>query len=307
LKVLVIGQGSIGVRHARVARALGARIGVVTKRADIEPGALRFDTIDAARTFAPDVVVIANETGRHKEALAMVASALPPARVLVEKPVFARDEAPPPGTPSTTWVGYCMRFHPALQAVVDHVRGRTLYAVHATVGQHLAQWRPGTDYRSSYSARAGEGGALRDLSHELDLVYLVAGRHKMVAALSGHVSDLETQSEDCASLLMETERCPHVTVHMDTIDRVPRRTLVVHAQGTTAEADMVRNIVRIDGEERSVDVERDTIYAKQLAAVADRDARWLCTIDDARQTLRLISAAEMSARTKTFVRSGEAT
>lgn len=292
--VLVVGAGSIGLRHARVGASLGAQVALVTMRTDVA-GAC-FSSVEAVSGFAPDVVVIANETGKHRAALAAVGRRWPATKVLVEKPLFAKDEPLPPETPAVTWVGYCLRFHPAVQAVVEHVRGRRLYSMHATVGQHLSQWRPGSDYRTSYSARAREGGALRDLSHELDLAQLLGGSWRRVAALVGHVSDLETAADDCGSLLIETERCAHVTVHVDVIDRAPRRSLVVHAEGATVEADLVAGVARIDGVAREVEsANSDAMLARQLRAVVEDDARWLCSVTEAGATMRLIAASEQAA------------
>ena len=41
-------------------------------------------------------------------------------------------------------------------------------AVRVECQSWLPYWRPERDYRESYSARADEGGVLRDLVHELD-------------------------------------------------------------------------------------------------------------------------------------------
>lgn len=291
--MLVIGQGSIGVRHARVARELGADVAVVTRRQDVEGP--RFPSIAEVTGLPPDVVIIANETGRHRSTLAAVGERWPATRVLVEKPLFARDEPLPPNTPRDTFVGYCLRFHPVVQALVEALRDKRLYSIHAVVGQHLSLWRPGTDYRQSYSARAAEGGALRDLSHELDLVQLLAGSWRRVAALVGHVSDLETEADDCASLLLECERCKHVTVHVDMIDRAPRRGVVIHAEHATLELDLIASTFTIDSVIRVIPVMQDAMYVAQMIAVMNGDAMWLCGAVEATRTASLIDAAERSS------------
>jgi predicted dehydrogenase len=296
---LIVGFGSIGERHARVAASLGGAVAVVTKRTDVE--VRRFGSVEqAAGDREYDVVIIANETGKHWETLRVVAECLPKSKVLVEKPLFDADLPPPPGLPAATYVGYCLRFHPAILEVLEHLRDRRIFAIRASVGQHLSTWRPGRDYRTSYSARRGEGGALRDLSHELDLVQFVAGRWQRVAALVGQISDLEISSDDVASLIMTTERCPHVCVHLDLIDRSPRRSLIVHAEGTTVEADLIAGQIVIDGVPRPTSVERDALYSRQLRAILEQDARFLCTVQDARHTLRLIEAAELASKTSSW-------
>jgi predicted dehydrogenase len=297
--VLIVGYGSIGARHARVAAALGLDVAFVTQRDDA-PGRV-FRGVHEAAGLEPDLVVIANETSRHAATLAVVANAFRRAKILVEKPLFAADAELPASTAGRAWVGYNLRFHPAIQRLVDELEGRPLFSLRATVGQHLATWRPSTDYRASYSARAGEGGALRDLSHELDLVDVIAGPWTRVAALVGHRSDLETAADDVADLLVVSARCPSVGVHVDVVDRAPRRTLVAHAAGRTVEADLIAGTVAVNGESHAARAERDDTYTAQMRAVLDGDARWLCPLEVGRRTVRLIEAAERAASTLTWV------
>ena len=48
---------------------------------------------------------------------------------------------------------------------------------HFTFGSYLPGWRPGTDYRQSYSAqRRLGGGVLLDVIHEVDYAAWVLGR-----------------------------------------------------------------------------------------------------------------------------------
>ncbi len=300
LHLLVIGGGSIGMRHARVAATLGAEVAMVTARLDID--GLRFASLDAAAIFAADVVVIANETGKHHGTLTSVLARWPSAKLLIEKPLFAEPLALPLTMTMTTkaYVGYCLRFHPAVQALVERTAQRRLFSIQATVGQHLSMWRPDRDYRSTYSARAGEGGALRDLSHELDLVQLVGARWRRVAALLGQVTDLEVACDDVASLLLQTERCPNVVVHLDLVDRSPRRSLVVHAEDMTIEADLIAHTLTIDGQIEQLEVPRDALFERQLQAVVDGDERWLCRLGSAVDVLHLIAAAERAAGASTW-------
>ena len=57
------------------------------------------------------------------------------------------------------------------------------------------------------------GGVLNDLSHELDLVTCF----EMASPFGdgGKLSDLEIDSEDCFSVLLSSEKCKHITVHLN--------------------------------------------------------------------------------------------
>ena len=63
-KSLVIGAGSIGLRHIEVLNNIGQKTAVVTKRNDLKLYKYN-DTKSALYNFNPDYIVIANETNRH--------------------------------------------------------------------------------------------------------------------------------------------------------------------------------------------------------------------------------------------------
>ena len=116
-------------------------------------------------------------------------------------------------------VGCMMRFHPNLVAIKkmldEKVIGRPYFA-RAVVGQHLPDWRPGTDYRRSYSAhRQQGGGVVLDLVHELDLLVWWFGRVEEVAAMLGFSSDLEITSESVAQINLRFGSGLLAQVHMD--------------------------------------------------------------------------------------------
>jgi predicted dehydrogenase len=113
---------------------------------------------------------------------------------------------------------YNMRFLPALQRFRELIRqGRVghVLSVRAEVGQYLPSWRPGNDYRSNVSAQAAlGGGALLELSHEIDFLRWIFGEIDWVNAALLRQSVLEIDVEDTVHLLLGfrqiTERGPLV-------------------------------------------------------------------------------------------------
>lgn len=299
---LVIGYGSIGRRHEAVLRAMGAETAVVSRHAT-ELDCPCFTTIqEAINAFQPQYIVVANRTSEHMEALAQIESSGFHGTCLVEKPLA---EAPivDHGTYGfEVRVGYVMRFHPLIQQARRLLKGKRLLSIDAYVGQYLPDWRPGTDYRKCYSAsRAQGGGALRDLSHELDYLMLLAGSWQRVASLGGHVGGLEIDSDDVFALLMKTQDCPVVLCQMNYLDRNVRRDCTIQYEGGTLHLDFVGNQLVHNGEPRKIELERNELFkAMHLAAWAS-DLPGLCSFSEAVQTLDLIEAAEESAREGNWV------
>lgn len=117
-----------------------------------------------------------------------------------------------------------------------------VYNLRAEVGQYLPGWRPGTDYRKGVSAqRALGGGALLELSHEIDLVRALIGMPQDVTAITGRVSELEIDVEDVAEIVLRHKRSDGgvlASIHLDLFRRIPRRRLIVDGDAGMMELDI---------------------------------------------------------------------
>jgi predicted dehydrogenase len=293
---IVIGYGSIGQRHVRVLRDLGCDVAVVSRRKVDHPQV--FASLgDAFSARRPDYVVVASETSAHAMAVEELLRRRYAGRLLIEKPL---GEMPRPVFDASfelAAVGYNLRFHPAMITLADALVGQRPISMQAYCGQYLPDWRPGTDFRESYSADpARGGGVLRDLSHELDYLLWLGGAWRTVAALGGHISPLEIKSDDCWALLLALDRCPAVSVQVNYLDRPGRRQIVVNTAEHTFVADLIRNTLTRDGREQAFTLEPDHTYRAQHRAILSGDTSRLCTLADADQVMKLIAAAERAAK-----------
>lgn len=211
-RLLIVGYGSIGSRHARIAKKLlpGAEMGVLRHRSCdgfADAGIDRcFTSLDDAIAFAPQAAVISNPASRHVEVAIPLARA--GAHLLIEKPISTSiekiedllKECETRGL--TLMVGYNLRFLPSLRKFRDFLAqgmaGRVL-SVRSEIGQYLPAWRPGTDYRLAVSAKAElGGGVLLELSHEIDYLRWIFGEADWVSAVLRRQSRLEIDVEDTA-------------------------------------------------------------------------------------------------------------
>lgn len=299
---IVVGYGSIGRRHARVLRELGCDVAVVSHRsAEHSPS---FATLDRALSDRrPDYVVVANETSAHATAVEELMRREYVGRLLIEKPLGEMPGAVFDAAFKLAAVGYNLRFHPAMLALADALAGERLISIQAYCGQYLPDWRPGTDFRDSYSADpARGGGVLRDLSHELDYLLWLGGPCRRVAALGGHLSPLDIKSDDCWSVVLELERCPAVSVQVNYLDRPGRRQIVVNTADHTFVADLIRNTLTRDGREQSFTLEPDHTYRAEHRAVLSGDTARLSTLLDGHRVMQLIAAIERAAKDRQWVR-----
>jgi predicted dehydrogenase len=257
-RVLVIGCGSIGQRHATNA----ARIASVSV-ADVDRakatavaasiGGEACESVEAALAAKPDAVVIA---APHQHHLPLARAALGiGGDLLIEKPLAASLEGVAPflrqAAGRRVRVVCNMRFHPAivaLRAALPMI-GKPRFA-QAHYGNYLPDMRPGADYRTLYCASAAAGGGvILDAIHEIDYLMWLFGAVQRVSAEAGRLSELDIDVEDYASILLTHTGGVRSEIHLDYLQRVKRRgcviagsegTLVWTSEGKSPERCLVR-------------------------------------------------------------------
>jgi predicted dehydrogenase len=218
-RVLIVGHGSIGQRHLRIARGLLPEADIRVFRhqkcelvPDYASGCI--NSLEEALAFAPQAAVIASPSTFHMQTAQPLADA--GVHLLVEKPLAASsiDVAllltSCAARGNVLMTAYNLRFMPSLQAyrakIQSGVIGKVL-SVRCEIGQYLPSWRPGSDYRQGVSAsRALGGGALLELSHEIDYLRWIFGEVAWVKATLSKQSNLEIDVEDTAHLILGFER-----------------------------------------------------------------------------------------------------
>ena len=300
VKVAVVGAGSIGQRHQRLLQELGHEVVVVSKSSK---SAKYKSLTDALTQENFEYVVLASPTSQHFADLGVLIEKNFVGSVLVEKPIFDRSEKLKPNRFKLLAVGYNLRFHPAiiwLQETLPQLGA--VSSVNFYVGQYLPTWRPDSDYRTSSSAKTDSGGGvLRDLSHELDLVQYIFGDWKKITAIGGKFSDLEIETDDTFSILLQTDRCSAVSVQMNYSDRLRQRLITVNGNNGTIQIDLVSNSATFNNSQKSFDVHPDSTYISQHNAVIHNQDLSICSLAEALKVVATIEAVEKSAKKSKWI------
>lgn len=299
-RALILGQGSIGRRHARLLAARGLQVAAVSRQGDTGIPVFA-DVATALRDWRPGYAVVATATADHATGVAALARAGFSGRLLVEKPL-ALGDAPLPGGFDRVGVAFNLRFHPVLGALKARLAGAPARLVTVHCGQHLADWRPGRDFRATYSADAGQGGGvLRDLSHDLNYLEWLAGPAVRVAATGGNLGLLGIKADEAWSILVETAGGARCSVTLNYLDRPARRQIAVTTDRETLVADLIAGTLAVDGVVSAHPADRDATYvAMHDAMLGAGDAR-LCSLAEAQSTDRLIGMVERAAAGSAWV------
>lgn len=324
-RILIVGLGSIGRRHLRLARELfpSADIRVLrhqesTSIPEYSNGC--FSEMDRAVEFAPQIAVIANPSPFHVLSAQRLVDAS--AHLLVEKPIADSvdgiaqlfDSISERGTVFLT--GYNLRFLPSLQKF-RYLLGANeigkILSVRCEIGQYLPSWRPDADYRQSVSARRElGGGALLELSHEIDYLRWIFGEVDYVNAAISRQSDLDIDVEDTAHLILgfaarEGGRRLIGTLNMDFIRHDTTRVCTAIGENGSLRWNGLSGVVEKFGvgEKGWCELfrhqhQRDDSYLAEwrhfLACINERN-KPLITGEDGLRVLQIIDAARTASRT----------
>lgn len=206
-----------------------------------------------------DMVFITNPTSLHLETAVKFRPFTK--AFFIEKPVFDTfdveeyiiallDEIP-------SYVACPLRYNPVLQYVKHHVDLEKVISVRAMSSSYLPDWRPGQDYRETYSAHAELGGGVDiDLIHEWDYLTWIFGMPTECLGIAGRFSNLEINSNDTALYVAKNDELTY-ELHLDYFGRKTQRMLEIFTQDDTIQCDIVGGIVSYLKGENTLDFNSD--------------------------------------------------
>jgi len=259
LNILIIGLGSIAKKHIYAIKTIFDDISIYALRSSSL--SRRYDgVIDIFSLrdlkIQPDFIIISNPTYLHEETIFKALEFDCP--LFIEKPVLndtKNDQALIALLEEKnvmTYVACNMRFHPSIVFLKNRITSvqPQINEVNIYCGSNLPDWRPGTDFRQSYSANENMGGGVHlDLIHELDYCYWLFGKPLAVKSVKRSVSTLKIKSIDYANFtLTYAGFAANIILNYYRID--PRRQIEVVLSDDTLTIDLLKNRVQsnISGE-----------------------------------------------------------
>lgn len=265
--IAVVGLGNISIRHRENIRKLypQARLLAVSASGRHPKSVVAnadnvFLSLSEAIAENLDMALVASPATLHaKHAIQLIDANVP---VLIEKPLAAsmQDakiilEAASINSAIAS-VGYCLRYLPVIQELKKLLQTQKLgiiYNVYCEVGQYLPYWRPDKEFKNSVSAnKCLGGGALLELSHEIDYLHYLFGDLEPHASILRSSSALNLDVEDQVDVLAVSRSNEVVTIHLDFLQKKAFRKIRIIAENGIAECDLIANqlVVDVSSEEK---------------------------------------------------------
>lgn len=216
-----------------------------------------------------DVVFVTNPTSMHYETVERFAAHTK--SFFIEKPVFDSttvDEKIFEAIKGiTSYVACPLHYNAVLQYVKQNVNPEDVICVRAMSSSYLPDWRPGQDYRKTYSAHKDLGGGVSiDLIHEWDYLTWLFGMPTECHSMINKVSNLEIDSDDLAIYIGKNANTIF-ELHLDYFGRKVQRTLDLFTADDTVHCDLKEGTVSYlrKGEVIKFESERNTYQMKEIA------------------------------------------
>ena len=322
-RVLIIGLGSIGKRHLENLKELYPNVEIIILRRKEHlssyDGCIVVHELEEAIAFEPQAALICTPSTYHLNVAHQLLDN--GVHVFIEKPISNNSDGilelkqKALANNIKVMVGYNLRFVESLiffRALLQMGRYGATFCVKAEVGQYLPDWRPGMDYINSASAlKSLGGGALLELSHELDYLSWIFGQPTYVIGQSLKVSNLEIDVDDLVMAQVGYENndiCTNASIHLDFLQRRAfRQCKAICEKGTIIWDAIADNVILFTDKEEEVlfqgDMNRNISYLSEIKVFIDaieNDSDIPICIDDALTVMSLVDAIRSSTSPRHF-------
>jgi predicted dehydrogenase len=285
LKIAFAGIGSISSRHIRnlseilseerIAYQIDAIRSSGERHLNPELKALirdeYYSNVDVTDDY--DIIFVTNPTFLHYQTI----KALSPKtkHMFIEKPLFDSVDLDISALElkhdSIYYVACPLRYNAVLRYVKENIDLNKVFSVRAISSSYLPDWRPGKDYRKTYSAHKAMGGGVGiDLIHEWDYLTSLFGFPETISTVTGKYSGLEIDSDDLA-VYIGYYPDKVIELHLDYFGRKTIRQLEMFTDDETILADISNGYVLYEKSGRKIDLTegRDVFQKRELRHFLD--------------------------------------
>lgn len=278
-KIGIIGYGSIGKKHIKniilvlEKRNISFKIDIIRsgQKKEVYSYGKSINAVYYKGDKVPDdydIIFITNPTSMHFETVKKYVPKTD--HMFIEKPVFdhitydieklkLKDE-------NTYYVACPLRYTDVISYIKNEINLKEVYSVRSISSSYLPDWRPGTDYRKTYSAKKSMGGGVSiDLIHEWDYLHYIFGEPDKIFNFNGKYSHLEIDSEDI-SIYIGKYKNMLVELHLDYFGRYPLRKIELLTKNDTIVGDLLKNEIRFLKEDRVISFKNsdNNFYFKEI-------------------------------------------
>jgi predicted dehydrogenase len=292
-KVLIIGFGSIGKRHAAILKnfKIISEVYILSRRNS--KIFKNINKLSQIKEIDPDYIIICSRTSDHFKHLKYIEKNFSKKIVLIEKPLFNKFHKFSI-LKNKVFVGYNLRQHPVLRFIKNFIINKKIFSVNIICNSYLPNWRKNINYKNSYSSnRRLGGGVLLDLSHEIDYIEWIFKKIRRLDFVKiKKLSNLKINVEDHVLVAGKT-RLSNFILDLNYYSLYQRRQVVVDGHNFSIKGDLISNLVEIYFKNKNKKIisfknDKNYTYVKQHELILNQNYGTLCTFANANKLMLLL-------------------
>ena len=293
LKILIIGFGSIGKKHADILKHFKeiASIHILTKHKCKKY--IKINSLKEVKNLDPDYIIICTRTNLHFKYLKYLEKNFKNKIILVEKPLFHKNQKFNVKN-NKVLVGYNLRFHPIIIFIKNFIKNKKILSSRVVCKSYLPNWRRNINYTQSNSAKKSfGGGVLLELSHEIDYVNWIFGDIKKIFFTKiGKMSNLKIDTEDHALIHCKTSLID-VQIELNFFSKIAERSINIDGNDFSLHGDLINNKVEIveNNNKKKIlkyNIKKDETYIKEHKSILFNKNRFTCSFAEGKNVLKII-------------------
>ena len=291
-KIVIIGYGSAGRRHARIINNnfKNIEINILTKQRVKKFRS--FKNLNEIKKINPDYIIIASETIKHLNQLKYLEKNFKNKKILIEKPLFHKSNNLI-FKRNNIFINYNLRFNPYIQKLKKFLDKKFIYDIKLITNSYLPNWRKNISYKKNYSVdKSKGGGVILDLSHDIDIILSLFNNVSINYASFGRKSNLTRNSEDFLYLNARSKKV-NISLDINYYSRNELRLIFVDGRNFSLNLDLKNNIFKLCVNNKIYKITKKysqdfTFLKTHEAIISGKNSKLLCKIEDGKKVLRFI-------------------
>lgn len=274
-KVCFVGVGSIAKRHIRNLRLICDERGIILHIDAYRRSQDFIEGVECVYTDVNDIcddydaIFITNPTEMHMDSLRRFHDK--GKNFFIEKPVVSVKQMEDAKKfqirkNAIYYIACPLRYNAVIQWIKNNIDRDKIISVRSISSSYLPDWRPGQDYRKTYSAHRNMGGGVSiDLIHEWDYLTYLFGWPQNVHSFIRKKSNLEIDSDDIAVYIAEYDN-KIIELHLDYFGRKTIREIQLFTYEDTIIGDIANNEIKFLAKGETIDFheKRDDYQKREL-------------------------------------------
>lgn len=290
-KILIIGYGSAGRKHANILKDNKShRIYLFTKQKVKNYFCIK--NLNDIKIINPDYIIISSVTSKHIKHLKFIDKTLKHKLILIEKPLFEKYKDYKLKNNKQVFIGYNLRHNILLNYLKKFILNKKVFSVKINCLSYLPRWRKNIKYEKSNSAKKKYGGgALLELSHELDYLQWIFGKIKKIKFSSlRKISNLKIDCEDNAVIFGEIKKISFL-INLNIASLIEERSITIDCENFCIKANLLKNNLEIIEDfkgKKKLNFPNIDTYKAQHQHMLNRNFKKLCSYTDGMNIMKII-------------------